>query len=859
MNIDRRSPRALKARAAESIGKNGFELIAVAGFALIVIGIVCYVLHTQLRAGFGSLALGLALAMIALWYKFDLSVLKPNKKVQGLDDVLSAALLAHIPKQLTPVSAWRWALKKGGPGFFVTNRLLLPSEANGSGLSDNPADMDAVWRQAIQLQQQYNAPEIHAGTLITALILTSPPIVEHLNRQKLGVEDVLEVFQWLERQIAYANHPRSTFGGIGRDWAAGFTPTLDQFAQNISASVQASGGYNHYLAHADLLDGIVNTLSQGTGVAIVGATGVGKSTLIYGLADRLLRGTDPGLRYHQVVSLNASLILSAGNGQLENLLVTIFGDAIHAGNIILFIDEAQLFFGNGVGAFDISQILLPVLKNRNIRIITAFSPDEWQQLRIKNEALAGSFSAVVMQEPSTQETMSILEDTSPYIEHQHGVLISFDALREAVRLSGQYMQEQSYPGKAIALLEQAVPYSVNKLLNAAVIQTTLEKTRGVKVSSAQAPEADMLLNLEDHIHERMINQVRAVNVVAGALRRGRAGVSNPKRPVGSFLFLGPTGVGKTELAKSLAAVYFGDERQMVRLDMSEYQQPEDVNRLLSAGGTGEKSLLLAIREQPFSVVLFDEIEKAHPNILNLFLQLLDEGQLTDSAGKPASFRSSIIIATSNAGATDIITRVRSGAGLDDFERPLIDKLINAGQFRPELINRFDEIVLFRPLNQAELTQVARLMVGEVNKTLSAQNIRIELTEEALAELAARGYDPEFGARPMRRLIQKTVENAVAIRILQGQASAGSTITLDVVDLNLQQTPAPQALQPDVATAGYQPQPAPQVSQPPVAAQPPQNVPPTPPSSQSLQNPPQSQQPAPEQPPQPPTPWVPPTN
>ncbi len=839
MNIDHHSPRAIKARAAESIGKNGFELIAVAAFALLVIGIVCVVMRTQVRVGFASLAVGLALAMIALWYKFDLSVLKPNKKFTSLDDVLSAALLAHMPKELSPMTAWKLALKKGGPGFFIINRLLIPSDPSGSGLSENPADMPAVWQQAIQLQQQYNAPEIHAGTLMTALILTSPTIITHLNRQKLGVEDVLEIFQWLERQISYGDRPHSSFGGIGRDWAAGFTPTLDQFAQNISQSVQAAGGYNHYLAHEDLLDGVVNTLSQGTGVAIVGATGVGKTTLIYGLADRLLRGTDPALRYHQVVSLNASLILSAGTGQLENLLVTIFGDAIHAGNIILFIDEAQLFFGTGVGAFDISQILLPVLKNRNIRIIAAFAPDEWQQLRIKNEALTGSFSAVVVQEPSTQETMRILEDTTPYTEHQHGVLISFDALREAVRMSGQYMQEESYPGKAIALLEQAVPYSVSKVVNAAVIQATIEKTRGVKVSSAQAPEADMLLNLEDHIHERMINQVRAVNVVSGALRRGRAGVSNPKRPVGSFLFLGPTGVGKTELAKSLAAVYFGDEHQMIRLDMSEYQQPEDVNRLLSAGGTGEKSLLLAIRAQPFSVVLFDEIEKAHPNILNLFLQLLDEGRLTDSSGKPASFRSAIIIATSNAGATDIIERVRNGEGLDQFERPLIDKLINAGQFRPELINRFDEIVLFRPLNQSELAQVARLMVSEVNKTLSAQNIKVELTEAALNQLAAQGYDPEFGARPMRRLIQKTVENAMAVKILRGEASSGSSITLDLPDLHLENQPMPpQQPQPNVETQYQAPQPAAQ--QPPNPAQ-------------------QSQQPPQDQPPQPPTPWVPPAN
>ena len=786
MNINRQSQRSRKARTATTIGKNGYELIAIFALALLIVGATCIFAAQLPRAGYAAIAVGLALAMVAVWYKLDLSVLPPNKTVTSLDDVLDPVLLAHMPETVTPVDAWKIAFKSGY-AFFIVNHLFMPADATATQLSTNANDMPAVWDQAIQLQQYCNAPQINGGTLVTALILTSQPIRDYLNHQKIGVEDVVEVYQWLERQIAMSHRSKSHFGGIGRDWASGFTPTLEHFSENISQGIQFAGGYTHYQAHADLLDSIINSLVQGSGVAIVGPAGTGKTTLVYGLADRLLKGQDKALQYHQVISLNASLILSSGGNQLEGLLTTLLGEAIHAGNIILFIDEAQLFFGTGVGAFDISQILLPVLKNRNIRIIAAFSPDEWQQLRIHNETLTSSFSAVVVPEASAPQTMRVLEDLAPGLEHRNDVLITFAALRETVRLSGQYMQDQAYPGKAITLLEQTLPYAQNKLLNAEAVQAALEKTRGLKVSAAQAPEADILLHLEDRIHERMINQVRAVGVVAGALRRGRAGVSNPKRPVGSFLFLGPTGVGKTELAKSLAAVYFGDEHQMIRLDMSEYQQPEDVSRLLSAGGQGERSLLLSLREQPFSVVLLDEIEKAHPNILNLFLQMLDEGQLTDSNGKPASFRSAIIIATSNAGSNDIIERVRGGENLDDFERPLINKLISAGQFKPELINRFDEVVLFRPLNQAELTQVATLMVNEVNKTLAAQNIRIELSQEALQELARDGYDPEFGARPMRRLIQKTVENAVAVKILQGEAAAGSVIRLDVDDLALQQS------------------------------------------------------------------------
>jgi ATP-dependent Clp protease ATP-binding subunit ClpC len=603
-----------------------------------------------------------------------------------------------------------------------------------------------------------------------------------LTQQKLRKEEAMEVLGWCERTLSYIHQPKSNFGGIGRDWASGFTPTLEHFSEDISRGIELGGGYARFWAHADLIDGIVGSLSRGNGVALVGAEGTGKTTLVHGLAQRLLEGKAPELKYYKVVSLNASMILSYSGTQLEKLMMNLFGEAITAGNIILFLDDAQLFFNSGVGSFDMSQILLPVLKNRNIKIIAAFTPTDWQQLQANRSGLTSSFASVAVPEPSEQATFKVVEDTAIIMEHQNKVLISYEAVREAYRLSGQFMQEQSYPGKAVNLLEQAMPYAVQHTLTSETVQSAIEKTKGVKVSAAQAPEAEMLLHLEERIHERMINQKRAVTVVASALRRGRAGVANPKRPVGSFLFLGPTGVGKTELARSLAAVYYGSEQQMIRLDMSEYQRPEDVTRLLATGGQSERSLLLAIREQPFSVVLLDEIEKAHPNILNLMLQMLDEGQLTDEQGRPASFRSAIIIATSNAGAADIAGRVKGGNTLDDFERPLIDKLIADGQFKPELVNRFDEVVLFRPLSEDELSLVAQVMLRDVNKTLATQQIAVQLTPEALRQIVHQGYDPEFGARPMRRIIQKTVENAVAVKILRGEVQPGSTITLDVNDL-----------------------------------------------------------------------------
>jgi ATP-dependent Clp protease ATP-binding subunit ClpC len=782
--VDFKSIRVRKIRLWQRIGDSGYSILVLL-FVLFSIGAAfCFVIEHLSRLGYLSSAIALLMLMVALWYRYDLRTNAPNHPPKSLDDVIAPSLLARLREPLTPRSVWDAAVKDPAAAF-VCNRLFLDASMIAGTLSTDTKDMSMVWNKASQLAQASESEQLHAGTLAAALILTSNGALAYITTLHVNPEDVTEVYMWLDRQLRYMGRPKPYFGGLGRDWAAGFTPTLEKFGQNVSHDIEMWGGYGRFASHGDMLPGIANNLAQGTAVALVGPAGVGKTELVFALTDRLLSGQVDGLRYYQIVSLDASAIISSSDQHLETLLTYLFGEAVAANNIILYLDEAQLFFSHGVGAFDISQLLLPVLKNRQLKVIASFTPNEWQRVKASNESLAAMFSPVILNEPAPEAVMNVVEDSTILLElHQKNLLITYEAIHEAYRLSGQYMQEEAYPGKTISLLEQAVPYVQNNVMMAETVQEALEKMRGVRVSKAAAPEADMLLHLEDRIHERMIDQKQAVNAVASALRRSRAGVANPKRPVGSFLFLGPTGVGKTELARSLAGVYFGDERQMIRLDMSEYQNADDVTRLLHGSGEGGNSLLTAVRAQPFSVVLLDEIEKAHPNILNLLLQMLDEGQLTDAQGKPASFRSCIIIATSNAGATDIIARVRAQGPLDDtFERPLLDKLISVGTFKPELVNRFDEIVLFRPLGQAELGQVAQLMLEEVNRTLAAQNVRVELTPAALEQTIRAGYDPEFGARPMRRVIQKTVEDAVAVKILNQQAQAGSTITLDVGDLS----------------------------------------------------------------------------
>ncbi len=778
------SRRAHKARTAALIASSGERVLTLSAYLFGGLGAALLITSLVPRAGFFSLAVAVTAYMLTTWHSRDLKRTPPRIPARSPDDLMDFDLLAAFKKgqPISPRSAWV-AVLKTWQGKFMANHLLLDTAALSASFPDDPSAMQPVWPAAQNLSTIHPDVPLNGGTLAAALLTTLPAARDDLARANLKAGEVAEVYGWVARLNHFMSQSNDYYGGIGRDWAAGFTPMLDRFGTNLSRELEAGSGHFHTLAHADILDSVAHNLSQGSGaVALVGEPGTGKSALAFALAQRLLSGQDKNLRYYQIHSLNASLILSSSKDGLEKVILGLLAESVHARNTILFLDDARLFFGEGTGAFDMGQIIMPLLHNRQIKLMAAFTPDDFQHLKSSNPALVSEFAAVVVNEPSQQVTMQILEDTALTIETRDKILVSFDAVREAYRLSGQYTQDKAYPGKAISLLEQALPYVKNQVLNGAAVQEGLEKTSGVKVAKAEAPEANILLHLEERIHERMINQDRAVKVVASALRRGRAGVASPNRPVGSFLFLGPTGVGKTELAKSLAATYFGDEKQMIRLDMSEYQRQSDTQRLLESGDDSSKSLIISIREEPFSVVLLDELEKAHTTVLNLLLQMLDEGQLTDQSGKPASFKSAIIICTSNAGSAEISQKVGAGESLENFERPLIEKLISEDVFKSELVNRFDEIVLFRPLNQPELAQVAKLMVAEVNRTLSKQNVVVELTDAALAHMVKFGYDPQFGARPMRRVIQKMVENAVAERILSGKAEPGSTIKLDVKDL-----------------------------------------------------------------------------
>lgn len=788
------SLRVKKARFSSYFRPGFAKGIMIISWALIIVGLAVYLL-VQIKPVSLFVGLGLAALMFSLWLKWDLSdnPTTYNRDIAeiALDSVVSNDIVFVVDNKQSPQQVLA-AILDSWQALFIFRRYQIAPNQLSSTLSDNPIASPALWNRAFLIAGQTPIKEISAGVLVVAMILENPQMDEWLSTHSMSSQDIIGGLMWeeslLQRVLAPRN--RSDYGGIGRDWSAGFTPVLDKYGENISLAIADGNLDFSSVKRGHVIEQMLTNLGKDgrSNLAMVGEVGVGKTALVYALAEKLIDGQDVpnSLRYRQVVQVDSAVVTAAvgQNVSLEAVFNEIISNATRAGNIILYFDEAQLFFGSGAGSVDVSGILLPALQSSSISLIASFTLDDWHKLDTVNPSLASLFARIDIEPSDREQTIGILQDISITLEKKSSGVVTFKAIQAAYDMSERYLRNKAMPAKAIDLLGDSMNYPIEGLITEASVARATEIITNTKVSQASEEEKTQLMNLEDLIHKRMINQSRAVQVVSDALRRSRAGVRNTGRPVGSFLFLGPTGVGKTELTKSLAAVYFGSENSINRLDMSEYQSKADVARLLATASKDDKgsSFLQKINQNPFSVVLLDEIEKAHPDILNLLLQMLDEGMLTDTAGHKVSFKEAIIICTSNAGANAIREQISAGKDLADFEDKFVNDLIDQNVFRPELINRFDEVVLFRPLTKEELLQVANLIIQSVNQELADKKVTVTLTQPALAHLVDLGYDPRLGARPMRRVISRLVENLIAKRLLSGELKPGSQLTLDVGDL-----------------------------------------------------------------------------
>jgi ATP-dependent Clp protease ATP-binding subunit ClpC len=779
------SPRAQKARIGQALSGLWQRLFAVMVFLLILSGIGLLVIGQP--AGWVLVGISALPVMLMQWYENELRHLPSRKDPRTIDDMLSADILGKLPINPSPrdVATAVGAVQSGqffGSRFGISARMLQELAA------EDAAAMPALWHEAVIIREQLGYPHISASILVVALLRQFPEHDGLLAHLQLDDKDLIRGVQWhqhIRDLISQHKKPKRT-GGIARDWSFGYIPTLTRFGQNISEQIARGGLLSADLeAHTQALDQLITTFGSAghQNAVLVGPAGVGKTTIVHAFAEKLLDASSPipdNLKFRQVIVLDASSLIAAapGRGELEQLMMQVLGEAYNAKNIIICLDNAQLFFEEGIGSVDLTNMLLPIFEAGRLRIMLTMDEQRYLQIGQRNPGLVNALNRISIEQASKSETIAVMRDQLIMTEFQRKVTYTYQSLEESYRLSERYIHDLAMPGRALKLMQSAASYAEDGFVTAQSVQKAIEQTTNIKVGVASGEEERRkLLSLEDLIHKRMINQTRAVGVVSDALRRARAGVRNQNRPIGTFLFLGPTGVGKTELAKALADVYFGGENRMIRLDLNEYVRPEDVTRLIADGADDPMSLTAQAMKQPFSVVLLDEIEKAHPQVLTTLLQLLDEGILRDIKNREVSFRDAIIIATSNAGADRIREYIERGYQLEQFEKQFVDELINTNQFRPEFLNRFDEIVTFRPLNKDELVQVIDLILAGINKTMALQKITVNVAQDAKLLLVDRGYDPRLGARPMRRIVQRAVENTVAKQMLSGTVTPGSTIEI----------------------------------------------------------------------------------
>ncbi len=785
--FDYNSLRAKEARVGRVLNSWAIKTLLAIVIGVCSLGFVCLVFFAHNSLGWILLALAIIGTMILTWIMKEIARV-PIGKTGNINDLLSANVLRLMGPNPTPLELARKLHKTRSGNFLALRFGLVPSilATMAESLGD---DVNPILETAKEIWKKVDGETISGGMIAIAIVQNHPNHEMILKQMRLDLADLYEGITWYNYLHGLTREARRKRrdGGIARDLTFGYIPLLQRFGRNIS--VQRAGAMKariHLAAHNEIVDKMVEIFS-GKGrqnIALIGPEGSGRSTIVDAFADTLMDADSripANLKYRQVFMLDAASLIAAasGRGQLEGLLMRILSEAFAAQNIIIWLDNAQLFFEEGTGSVDILNVLLPILEAGKLRMILTMNEQRFLEISARNSTLANALNKIRVPAANYDETLKVMEDQVPVLEYKYNVICTYWALTEAYRLSERYIYDLEMPGRALSLLETACHYpSQNNFITAESVQTAVEKTQGVKMQAAASQDDKAkLLNLEGLIHQRMVDQEAAVKTVSDALRRAVAGVRDEKRPIGTFLFLGPTGVGKTELAKALSEVYFDGESNIVRLDLNEYVTAEDVSRLIAEGAENSESLTAQVMKQPFSVVLLDEVEKAHPQVLTTLLQMLDEGILRDTKNHEVSFRDVIVIMTSNAGADKIREYIDKGMNLEQVKDELVDELIRAGQFKPEFLNRFDEICVFQPLSKTDLIKIVDLMIKSVNKTLAPQKISVELTEDAKAWIVERGYNPQMGARPMRRMVQKSVENLLAKLMLSGAVGNGAVVKI----------------------------------------------------------------------------------
>lgn len=645
-----------------------------------------------------------------------------------------------------------------------------------------------LFEEAYKIAKNRNTEFVAPEDLLLALFQASVETANFLQQEGLKKER-------LEEKLS------QSFGFV-----SGKKSVLDKFGIDLTEEAQ-KGELDPVVGRDREIERLVHILLRRTknNPIIIGEAGVGKTAIIEGLAQKIVKGEAPkDLLQKRIIQLDVSSLVAGAShrGEFEERLRDVIKETqLSEGQIILFIDEIHTLIGTGEteGALDASNIIKPFLARGKLQVIGTTTTAEYRRYFEKDKAFERRFQPILAAEPDEETASKMLNVLKPKYENFHKVVISEEAVISSVHLSKRYIGERLLPDKAVDLLDEAsaqvrLEQSEGKRENNTVNKSDIEKVvsgwTGIPITKLTENESEKLLHLEDFIHKRLINQKAAVSAVSESVRRGRIGLSSANRPIASFIFLGPTGVGKTELSKTLASILFGKPELMIRLDMSEYMEKHEVAKLIGAppGYVGYEEggqLTEAVRAKPYSIVLLDEIEKAHPDVFNILLQVLEDGRLTDNKGNTISFKNTIIIATSNIGSALIQQQLSQNQSLPEEEQAkkfqelakiLGDELHKF--FKPELLNRFDEVVIFEPLTREDMLSIARLEIENTQKLLLEQGFDLDISQKALEQLAKEGYDPVYGARPLRRLIQSAVENPIAVLIIGRTFISGDKIFID---------------------------------------------------------------------------------
>ncbi|MDP2944618.1 MAG: ATP-dependent Clp protease ATP-binding subunit, partial [bacterium] len=680
---------------------------------------------------------------------------------------------------------------------LVDRRLVKSSDAKIKGRAALAPALQEVLVSAFTDAYGLRQPSVDLLNIVQFCYERDPFLAEILYELEIDKDKIINTVAWfrVNRRLVenYRGYRRSAVfkpgSNMNRAYTAIATPTLDHFSHDLT--IQAKyGALNICVGRDKEINDIFEAFTGGhNGVLLVGPVGVGKSTIIGGLAQLMVAENVPKfLKDKRLVELDVSRLVAGADASLaEERLLTSLNEISRSTNIILYIDNIENLIGISSGSkesLDLSEVLGEAISRKNLYCLAAATTENYAR-HIENKAIGNIMTTIAVKEPEINLAIQILESKVGFLEAKYDTYIVYSAIEQAVIMSSRYLHDKFLPLKAIDLLEKAAILTAKKapddpessFCGREAIAQAISELTGIPVSRVTVSESQKLLNLENEIHQRLVDQAEAVRAVAASLRRARAEMKDSRRPIASFLFLGPTGVGKTELAKTVSQVYFGDEDYLVRLDMSEYQSADSIRKMIGDVDGTLGYLTEAVRKKPFALILLDEVEKANPDILNLLLQLLDDGRLTDGQGRTINFSESIIIATSNIGAVFIQDQIKAQTPINIIKQDLIDNQLNK-YLRPELINRFDGIIVFKPLSEEDTVAIATLMLKKIKKKLALKGIGLKADKDGVALLAHEGYDPKFGARPLRRLLQDKIEDNIANKILAGELKRRDTIIIN---------------------------------------------------------------------------------